>query len=74
MGEIKLLNYELAGKEVPVVTVSLQKHVFLSSAYLVVKEYCTKGLGFLVSKRLCRIFNMLSFLSSLQRLDFFVYG
>jgi len=34
---------------------SLQKHVFLSLADLVVVEYYTKGLGFLVIQRLCRI-------------------
>lgn len=44
-----MLNYQLAGVEIPVVTMSSQKHVFLSLADLVVKEYCTKGLGFLVS-------------------------
>jgi hypothetical protein len=49
VGEIKLVNCKLACVEILVVTMSLQKHVFLSLADLVVKEYCTKGLGFLVS-------------------------
>lgn len=68
-----MLNYQQAGIEILVVTMSLQEHVFLSLTDLVVKEYCTKGLGYLISQRLCRIFNILSLLSHLRRLDFLVY-